>query len=143
MDAINCVNDSFGDRRESEMSSSSESSSTSRNQSDSSSEYSRTVKEAESSETQHDSEHTIGPLNLNSDSKLVTKSERQPVCSSLIPKNKIKACFSYNENKKECWKPHIPKDENIEEDDENSENYIDRYLRKFQGESFKKKLRWK
>ena len=138
MDAINGINDSFSDHSESERNSRSESSSTSRNQSYSSSEYSGTVKESDSSETQHDSKHTIGPLNSNIDPKVDIKSERQPIYSSLIIKELLEPYFSYNENKKKGEKPHNSNEENKEEIDENSENYIDRYLRSLQEEGLKK-----
>ena len=135
MDAINDVMDSFSDRSEFEGNSRNESNTTSNNQSDSSSEHWENEEESKSSGTKNDSKHTIGSPNPKSDPKFGNKSEQQQACPNLIPKVIIEPCFSYNQNVEECKNPYNPKERSKDEVDENSENYIDWYLRRLQGES--------
>ena len=52
-----------------------------------------------------------------------------------FPKKIIEHCFSYYENENERQNLLNPKEEHKEEVDENSENYVDQYIRRLQGES--------
>ena len=137
-DLYNGVIESSSDHSESEENSMSESSSISSKQSDSSVECWENEEESKSSRNQNDSNHTIRPPNMNSDSKFDIKSEQQLAYPCLIPEEIIEPCFSYKENKKERQNLQSPKEEHKEEVNENSENYVDQYFRRLQGENLKK-----
>ena len=140
MDAINEVIDLLNDRSESEGNSRSESSSISSKQNDSSYKCLENEEESKSIITKNDSNHTIRPSTTNRNSDFDSKSEWQLACPSLILEEIKEPCFSYKKNEKERENPHSPKEESREEVDESSENYVDQYFRRLQGENLKKNL---
>ena len=137
-DKNNAAKSSNTDRTESGMDFDWKISPTGSKQSFSSSEYSKSGAESKSDNVQNDSEHTIGPSLSIRYSKFDIKSERQPANSSLIHRKIKEHCFSYKNENKQVEELHNSEEVSKEEVDENSEDYVDQYLRRLQGETQKK-----
>ena len=131
-------NASSNNRTESWMNSDNKSSSVSCKQSASAGKYSESEKECKSSNAQNDSEHTIGPPNLNINSKFSIKSEQNSTTSGLIQKEKEKHCFLYKNDEKQVEQLHNPKDKSKEKTEWKFEGYFDQYLRNFNEKLWRK-----